>query len=62
MFGQGGGPKLADELRTKLLGQIPLGQPDWTDEDFAPSIYAADHPTGKIYLQLAEQIVAELDK
>src|SRR5690606_29055247 len=48
VFGQGGGPKLADELRTKLLGQIPLGQPDWTEEDFAPSVYAESHPTGKI--------------
>ena len=62
VFGQGGGPKLAEELRTKLLGQIPLGQPDWKEEDFAPSIYAADHKTGKIYLQIAEEIIAELDK
>ena len=62
VFGQGGGPKLADELRTDLLGQIPLGQPDWTEEDFAPSIYAADHPTGKIYLQMAEKIIEKLTK
>lgn len=62
VFGQGGGPKLADELRTKLLGQIPLGQPDWTDEDFAPSVYSENHPTGKIYLQIAEEIIAELNK
>ena len=33
-----------------------------TDEDFAPSIYAADHPTGKIYLQIAEEIISELNK
>jgi ATP-binding protein involved in chromosome partitioning len=62
VFGQGGGPKLAEELRTKLLGQIPLGQPDWKEEDFAPSIYAADHKTGKIYLQIAQEIIDELDK
>ncbi|HEY4623076.1 MAG TPA: P-loop NTPase, partial [Solibacillus sp.] len=62
VFGQGGGPKLADELRTTLLGQIPLGQPDWTEEDFAPSIYAADHPTGKIYLQIAQGIIDALAK
>lgn len=62
VFGQGGGPKLADELRTELLGQIPLGQPDWKDQDFAPSVYAADHKTGQIYLQIAEKVIAKLDK
>ena len=34
VFGQGGGVKLAEELRTELLGQIPLGQPDWNETDF----------------------------
>ena len=62
VFGQGGGPKLADELRTELLGQLPLGQPDWTAEDFAPSIYAADHPTGKIYLEMAAKVIGKLAK
>ena len=62
VFGKGGGPKLADELRTELLGQIPLGQPDWTEEDFAPSIYAENHPTGQIYLQIAEEIISTLNK
>lgn len=62
VFGQGGGPKLADELRTELLGQIPLGQPDWTGDDFAPSIYAADHPTGKIYLNMASEVIGKLMK
>lgn len=62
VFGEGGGPKLADELRTELLGQIPLGQPDWTDEDFAPSIYAADHPTGKLYLEMGSKIIEKLSK
>ena len=62
VFGQGGGPKLADELRTELLGQLPLGQPDWTAEDFAPSIYAADHPTGKIYLEMAAKVIEKLAK
>lgn len=62
VFGQGGGPKLADELRTELLGQIPLGQPDWTDEDFAPSVYAEKHTTGKIYLDIATKIIDKLNK
>ncbi|WP_342535187.1 P-loop NTPase [Lysinibacillus sp. FSL K6-1151] len=62
VFGQGGGPKLADELRTELLGQIPLGQPDWTEEDFAPSVYAEKHPTGQIYLDIATKIIDKLSK
>lgn len=62
VFGQGGGPKLADELRTELLGQIPLGQPDWTDEDFAPSVYAEKHTTGQIYLDIAMKIIDKLNK
>jgi ATP-binding protein involved in chromosome partitioning len=60
VFGQGGGPKLAEELRTELLGQIPLGQPDWKDEDFSPSIYAENHPTGQIYIQIAKNVVNKL--
>ncbi|WP_332649206.1 P-loop NTPase [Lysinibacillus sp. 54212] len=62
VFGQGGGPKLAEELRTELLGQIPLGQPDWTEEDFAPSIYGEDHPTGQLYLDMASKIIEKLTK
>ena len=62
VFGQGGGPKLADELRTDLLGQIPLGQPDWEEEDFAPSIYAEEHPTGQLYINIAQNIVDKLNK
>ncbi|MBD7945076.1 MULTISPECIES: Mrp/NBP35 family ATP-binding protein [Psychrobacillus] len=57
VFGKGGGPKLAEELRTELLGQIPLGQPDWNDIDFAPSVYSETHETGKIYLDIAEKII-----
>lgn len=57
VFGKGGGPKLADELRTELLGQIPLGQPDWNDIDFAPSVYGETHDTGKIYLDIARKVI-----
>lgn len=59
VFGKGGGEKLAEELRTELLGQLPLGQPDWDEEDFAPSIYDEDHQIGKVYTQIAKRI-AEL--
>ncbi len=57
VFGQGGGVKLAQELRTDLLGQIPLGQPDWNEEDFAPSVYSDDHPIGQIYMDIAKNII-----
>ncbi|MBE1553084.1 Mrp/NBP35 family ATP-binding protein [Sporosarcina limicola] len=62
VFGQGGGVKLAEELRTELLGQIPLGQPDWNEEDFAPSVYAVDHPIGQIYMDIAKNIVKKTVK
>ena len=62
VFGKGGGPKLADELRTELLGQIPLGQPDWNEEDFAPSVYSAAHSTGKIYEEIALKVMNKLTK
>lgn len=56
VFGKGGGQKLADELQTKVIGQLPLQQPDWNEEDFAPSIYAEDHKLGKIYLEIAKNV------
>lgn len=62
VFGQGGGVRLAEELRTELLGQIPLGQPDWNEEDFAPSVYEEDHPIGQIYMDIAKKVVANTGK
>lgn len=60
VFGKGGGERLAKELQTTLLGQLPLKQPDWDEEDFAPSIYDKDHPTGKIYTDIAKQVVDKI--
>ncbi|WP_417898339.1 P-loop NTPase [Bacillus haimaensis] len=57
VFGQGGGKKLSEELQAPLLGQLPLQQPDWDEEDFAPSIYQNDHKLGKIYLDIASKVV-----
>lgn len=56
VFGKGGGDKLARELDVPVLGNIPLQQPDWNEEDFAPSVYAKDHPTGAIYLEIAKKV------
>ncbi|MBS4206282.1 P-loop NTPase [Lederbergia citrea] len=57
VFGQGGGDKLADELRTELLGKLPLQQPDWDEEDFAPSVYDENHQIGRIYSDIAEKMI-----
>ncbi|EGQ25190.1 Mrp ATPase family protein [Sporosarcina newyorkensis 2681] len=62
VFGQGGGVRLSEELRTELLGQIPLGQPDWNDTEFAPSVYAEDHLIGQIYLQIADTVIEKNTK
>ncbi|KAB7704651.1 P-loop NTPase [Bacillus aerolatus] len=61
VFGRGGGDKLADELRTEVLGRLPLQQPDWNEEDFAPSIYAEDHKLGLIYQEIAEKVISKLN-
>ncbi|KMY48249.1 P-loop NTPase [Peribacillus loiseleuriae] len=57
VFGKGGGDKLAEELRTEVLGRLPLQQPDWNEEDFAPSVYAEEHRLGKIYEEIANKII-----
>lgn len=58
VFGRGGGEKLSEELNTKLLGQIPLEQPEEREDDvFAPGVYEADHRIGKIYTDIAGQII-----
>ena len=60
VFGKGGGDKLAEELRTEVLGRLPLQQPDWNEEDFAPSIYAEEHRLGKIYTEIANKIINKI--
>lgn len=62
VFGKGGGEKLASELNTELIGQLPLAQPDWTEEAFAPSVYAEDHHLGQIYLNMAERIINKTEE
>jgi ATP-binding protein involved in chromosome partitioning len=59
IFGRGGGAKLAQELRTELLAQIPLGLPDNhpSEQDFAPSIYKEGTTIGKLYDDLANVII-----
>jgi ATP-binding protein involved in chromosome partitioning len=62
LFGRGGGAKLAEELNSELLAQIPLGAPDnhISEPDYSPSVYQAESETGQIYMGIAEQIISKL--
>ncbi|RXZ82796.1 MRP family ATP-binding protein [Paenibacillaceae bacterium] len=61
IFGRGGGGRLAESLNAELLAQIPVGAPDNhpSEPDFSPSIYKADTPTGQIYLEIADKLIAQ---
>ncbi len=61
VFGEGGGKKLADVLKTKVLGQLSLQQPYEEEDEFAPSVYQEDHPNGKEYHKIAAKIIAKLE-
>ncbi|OXM15032.1 Mrp/NBP35 family ATP-binding protein [Paenibacillus herberti] len=60
VFGKGGGARLAENLHTDLLAQIPLGAPDnhISERDFSPSVYKAESETGQLYLELADRVIA----
>lgn len=59
IFGKGGGEKLAQELKTELLAQIPLGQPeiDPNNPEAAPSVYEKESKIGSIYMDMAKKII-----
>lgn len=63
VFGRGGGAKLAEELHTRLIAQIPLGQPDNhpSEPDFSPSVYKEDSATGKLFADLAGVVIDQLE-
>ncbi|GAA3411891.1 P-loop NTPase [Paenibacillus hodogayensis] len=63
VFGRGGGAKLADELHTQLLAQIPLGAPDNhpAEPDYSPSVYKADTEVGGMYLEVAEAVIRKCE-
>ncbi len=64
VFGRGGGAKLAEELHTELLLQVPLGAPDNhpSERDYSPSIYKEESPTGRLYMELADLVIAKTGK
>lgn len=59
IFGQGGGEKLAQNLQSTVIAQIPLGQPnnETTSENLGTAIYMPDSVIGKIYTQLAHTVI-----
>jgi len=58
IFGKEGGKKLAEELGTELLLEIPLGAPERDDEEeFAPSVYTQGSKTGELYQKLAQRVI-----
>ncbi|HLS36338.1 MAG TPA: P-loop NTPase [Bacillota bacterium] len=60
VFGRGGGDKLAEVLKTKVLGRLQLQQP-YEEDIFAPSVYQEDHPIGEEYHRIAAKIIAHLE-
>lgn len=62
VFGRGGGAKLAEELHTDLLAQIPLGAPDnhISEPDFSPSVYKEGTNTATLYLEVARKVMDKL--
>jgi ATP-binding protein involved in chromosome partitioning len=63
IFGKGGGAKLAEDLHSELLAQVPLGAPDnhISEIDYSPSVYKPDTTAGKIYLEVAANIISKLE-
>ncbi|MBP3966691.1 P-loop NTPase [Paenibacillus lignilyticus] len=63
VFGRGGGARLAESLNAELMAQIPLGAPDNhpSEPDFSPSVYKADTENGRIYLDIADRVIAKCE-
>lgn len=61
VFGRGGGDKLAEALKTKVLGRLQLQQPYEDEDEFAPSVYQEDHPNGQEYHRIAAKVIAKLE-
>ena len=63
VFGRGGGAKLAEELHTELLTQIPLGAPDnhIAEPDYSPSVYKSNTEAGALYLELAQKLIHKVE-
>ncbi|MBG9453500.1 ATP-binding protein [Lysinibacillus sphaericus] len=54
LFGQGGAEKLADELQTSIIAQVPFAQPE---ENTGSSVYDEDSIIGEVFTHLAEDLM-----
>ncbi|QWU15655.1 Mrp/NBP35 family ATP-binding protein [Paenibacillus sophorae] len=63
IFGRGGGAKLAENLHTDLIGQIPLGAPDnhVSEPDFSPSVYKAGTDTAQLFDEIADRLIIKCE-
>lgn len=64
IFGRGGGARLAESLHTELLAELPLGAPDNhpSEPDFSPSVYKENSKFGKLYEDIAKQIISKCEQ
>ncbi|EAF2178873.1 ATP-binding protein [Listeria monocytogenes] len=60
VFGQGGGEKVAADLETQLLIQMPIEQPEPNVNGYISAVFAPSSTSGKAYKTLAEKIIPYL--
>ncbi|TYU31337.1 P-loop NTPase [Listeria monocytogenes] len=60
VFGQGGGEKVAAELETQLLIQMPIEQPEPNENGYISAVFDPSSTSGKAYKTLAEKIIPYL--
>ncbi|MBC2207338.1 Mrp/NBP35 family ATP-binding protein [Listeria booriae] len=56
LFGQGGGEKVAETLKTELLMTFPIEQPEQNKNGYLSGIYEENTPLGDHFLTLAKKI------
>ncbi|EAF2354053.1 ATP-binding protein [Listeria monocytogenes] len=60
VFGQGGGGKVAADLETQLLIQMPIEQPEPNANGYISAVFDPSSTSGKAYKTLAEKIIPYL--
>ncbi|EAG2075408.1 Mrp/NBP35 family ATP-binding protein [Listeria monocytogenes] len=60
VFGQGGGEKVAADLETQLLIQMPIEQPEPNENGYISAVFDPSSTSGKAYKTLAEKIIPYL--
>ena len=62
IFGEGGGQRTADELHTRLVGQIPLVSEIREGGDSGAPIVVTqpDHEASKVFREIAQAVFASL--